>query len=208
MSFHPPPVWGVSVSAIKDICLWISFEEVLGLWFITVLLFGCLFSIPSCLCSLKIVNCQDTFKGKQWGQALIIKLFGPKMTSLMSRKPFLVLFVWGPPNLSAYSSNFAESSYSFCGWENVNKDHLRNLGESHRPWKAELQVSLQTVHLHGGVHPIRATCWRAWAGTGPYEKPVSSHHSMRLISPSTSRSGVDETRWVSFIGCCSLNTSS
>ena len=142
-SFHLPPVCGgVSVSAIKDIFLRISFEEAPGLWFITVLLFGCLFSVPVCLHSLKIVNSWDMFKGKQWGQALIIKWLGPKMTSLMSRKPFLVLFVWGPPNVSAYGSNFAENSYSFCGWEIVNKDHLRNLGKSHRPWKAELQVSL------------------------------------------------------------------
>ena len=91
---------------------------------------------------------------------------------------------------------------------NKYKDHLRNLGESHGPWKAAPKVSLQMVCLHGGARPIRATCRRAWAGTGPYEKPVSSHHSMCLISPPTSRSGMDETRWVSFIGCCSFNTSS
>ena len=27
------------------------------------------------------------------------------MVSLMSRKPFLILFLWGPPNLSAYNGS-------------------------------------------------------------------------------------------------------
>lgn len=37
------------------------------------------------------------------------------MTSLRSRKPFLVLFVWGPPNLSAYGINFARKQLLLLG---------------------------------------------------------------------------------------------
>ena len=40
------------------------------------------------------------------GQAKITKWLRPKMASLMSRKPCLVLFLWGSPTLSAYMSWF------------------------------------------------------------------------------------------------------
>lgn len=37
------------------------------------------------------------------------------MTSLRSRKPLLVLFVWGPPNLSAYGINFSRKQLLLLG---------------------------------------------------------------------------------------------
>ena len=107
--FHPPPVCGGGLHFCNQRYIFMNI-----LWRGTrTLLYHC--TVPTFLCSLNIVNHWDMFKGKQWGPALIIKWLGPKVTSLRSRKPLLVLFVWGPPNLSAYGINFSRNQLLLLG---------------------------------------------------------------------------------------------
>ena len=68
----------------------------------TALSFDCPFSVPVFLCFPKIIDYWDLSKGKHCDQAEITKMAQAKMASLISKKIFLVLFLWGPPNLCDY----------------------------------------------------------------------------------------------------------
>ena len=58
--------------------------------------------VPKFSCCLKIIYYWDLFRDKHCGQGFITKWLRSTVSCLMSRKPKLVLFFWGPPTLSVY----------------------------------------------------------------------------------------------------------
>ena len=85
------------LAELRAMLLCTSPEEGIGLCFITEPFFNCLFSVPAFLCSFNVINY------KTCSRASIAAGLDHKMAFLMSRKPFLVLFLWGCPNLSVDS---------------------------------------------------------------------------------------------------------
>ena len=83
---------------------WVSLQLIC---YLCICYFTCLITVLCfCIfCSLKVIN--YLFKGKHCGQAWITKCLRPKMASLMSRKPCLVLYLQRPLALSACMSTLS-----------------------------------------------------------------------------------------------------
>ena len=113
---------------LKDILLCISLEEELRLCFMAALLFDCLCSVPAFLCSLKIINYWDLFKGKHCDQAWI-----PNWLLFCQKSHSWFCLSRGTPTPSAYRKNIGQEKEGLswglgqCSWPKRGQGHKLGL---------------------------------------------------------------------------------